>query len=172
MDGDYTVTRRLEEFFDLESTEEEQVEEESLEDIIEHAEEERTELMTAITNSEKINAALPIISDLDNHDDEMDDIAQKALDTFAELHDIGLNVSDPHIGKVFEVASQLLKTALDARDAKATRKLKQIELMIKKQKLDTDSGESSGSGGSGEEFDRNELLKMFLDNKNSQESDK
>ena len=162
------MTSSLEELFDLPSGDEP---EETPEEIIEHAKEESKELMTAITNSEKINAALPVISDLEEHDREMDEIATKALETFGELHDIGLNVSDPHMGKVFEVAATLLKTALDARDAKANRKLKQIELMIKKQKLDIDTGDVEVGEG-GQEFDRNELLKMFLDNKNSQESDK
>jgi hypothetical protein len=164
------MTKKLEEFFDLDSADEETVEEESLEDIIEHAKEERTELMTALTNSEKINQALPAIGSIDEHDTEMDDIAKMAIDTFHELHDIGMNVSDAHTGKVFEVAATLLKTALDARDAKVNRKLKQIELMIKKQKLDADTGEIDSPQG--EEFDRNELLKAFLDNKNNQESDK
>lgn len=164
------MNKKLEEFFDLDPADEVVEEPENVEEIMEQAQEERTELMTAISNSEKINAALPAVTNIDEHDEEMDEIAKKALDTFQELHDIGMNVSDAHTGKVFEVAATLLKTALDARDAKVNRKLKQVELMLKKQKLDVDTGEADTSQG--EEFDRNELLKMFLDNKNNQESDK
>lgn len=164
------MNKKLEEFFDLDPADEVVEEPENVEEIMEQAQEERTELMTAISNSEKINAALPAVTNIDKHDEEMDEIAKKALDTFQELHDIGMNVSDAHTGKVFEVAATLLKTALDARDAKVNRKLKQVELMLRKQKLDVDTGEADTSQG--EEFDRNELLKMFLDNKNNQESDK
>lgn len=164
------MNKKLEEFFDLDPADEVVEEPENVKEIMEQAQEERTELMTAISNSEKINAALPAVTNIDEHDEEMDEIAKKALDTFQELHDIGMNVSDAHTGKVFEVAATLLKTALDARDAKVNRKLKQVELMLKKQKLDVDTGEADTSQG--EEFDRNELLKMFLDNKNNQESDK
>jgi len=64
----------------------------------------------------------------------------------------------------------MLKTALEARDAKVNRKLKQIDLMIKKQKLDHDMGDVQT--GTGEDFDRNELIKMFMDTQKEQQSDK
>jgi len=139
-------------------------------DIIEHVEEDKTEMIAAISNSEKINAALPAILDIEVHDVEMDDIAAKALDMFDRLDALGMQVTDAHAGKVFEVASTMLKTALDARDAKVNRKLKQVELMIKKQKLDHDVGDVQT--GQGEDFDRNELIKMFMDTQKEQQSDK
>jgi len=166
------MTQKLNEVFNLPDADEATPSEawQDSKEIIEHAEEEQSVMLTAISNSEKINAALPAVINIDQHDEEMDDIAQKALDTFQELHDLGLQVSDAHTGKVFEVASTMLKTALEARDAKVNRKLKQVELMIKKQKLDFDMGDVQTTEG--ESFDRNDLIKMFLDTKNEQQSDK
>lgn len=129
--------------------------------VVAKAQETHKVLMGEITNSEKINKALTEVDGFKDHDDEMNDIAKKALDTFAQLQALGLQVTDAHAGKIFEVASTMLKTALEANDAKASRKLKQVELMIKKQKLDMDSGETTPGNSQGTEFDRNELLALF-----------
>jgi len=139
-------------------------------EIIEAVEEDKTVMLSAISNSEKINAALPAVLDIEIHDGEMNDIAAKALDMFDRLDALGMQVTDAHAGKIFEVASTMLKTALDARDAKVNRKLKQVELMIKKQKLDHDTGDVQSEAG--EDFDRNELIKMFMDVQKEQQSDK
>ena len=44
--------------------------------------------------------------------------------------DSGMNVESP--GRVFEVAEPMLKTSLDAKVAKMDKKLKMIELQLKK----------------------------------------
>ena len=163
------MTKRLEEVFNIAEATPDEAWEESKE-IIEHAEEDKAEMLTAISNSEKINAALPAILDIDLHDEEMDDIANRALKTFEDLDDLGKQIHDAHTGKVYEVAATMVKTALEARDAKVNRKLKQIDLMIKKQKLDHDMGDVQT--GTGEDFDRNELIKMFMDTQKEQQSDK
>lgn len=163
------MTKKLQETFDLPDIESymnddeispsEAFEESKL--IVANAQEEHKVLIGQLTNSEKINNALTEVDGFKDHDDEMNDIAKKALDTFTQLHALGLQVTDAHAGKIFEVASTMLKTALEANDAKASRKLKQVELMIKKQKLDMDSGETTPGNSSGTEFDRNELLALF-----------
>jgi len=158
------MTKKLEEVFDLppidETEEQEQEQKKPTNVVLSEAKETQKVLLKELTNSEKINKALKFVDDIDSHDNEMDEISELALKTFYELHDLGMQIESPYVGKVFEVASTMLKTALEARDAKASRKLKQIELLIKKQKIDIDNGEASSSSN-GAEFDRNELLDMF-----------
>jgi hypothetical protein len=58
----------------------------------------------------------------------------------------------------------LLKTSLDAKTAKLDKKLKMIELQLKKQKMDQDSGPSEDGMISGEGYvvtDRNSLLERL-----------
>jgi hypothetical protein len=79
-----------------------------------------------------------------------------------------------HAGKIYEVAGQMLKTALDAKNSKADKKLKMIELQLKKvrsEQIDIDQGNGVIHANGGE-FDRNELLKYIISDKNSQNSDK
>jgi len=104
----------------------------------------------------------------------MDDIARKAVDTFNDLIALGGNVPDMHAGKIYEVAGQMLKTALDAKNAKADKKLKMIELQLKKvraEQIDLEQGNGERKQAGGVEFDRNVLLKYIVSSK-SENSDK
>ncbi|HEY6436819.1 MAG TPA: hypothetical protein VIY47_09520, partial [Ignavibacteriaceae bacterium] len=92
----------------------------------------------------------------------------KAVKTFEDLIVLGGNVPDLHAGKIYEVAGQMLKTALEAKNAKADRKLKMIDLQLKKVKseqIDFQLGNSENKHKGGGEFDRNELLKYIVSNK-------
>jgi len=110
---------------------------------------EAKEIYSSLTTAEKIDIALPVIRDLSEHDYEMDEIAKKAIKSYEDLTQLGLNVPDLHAGKIFEVAGQMLKTAMEAKDAKIQRKLRMIELQIKKGRLEQldpepKNGESQG----------------------------
>lgn len=121
---------------------------------------EATEIMTALTTSEKVDAALSTVTGLQEHDANMDEISAKALKTYSDLCALGLNMPDPHTGKIYEVAATMLSIALTARDAKMKRKLEMIDLQIRKIRVDkvvTQEG-SEASAPRGVEFDRNELL--------------
>ena len=50
-----------------------------------------------------------------------------------------MNVEARYSGRVFEVAGSMLKNAIDAKAAKIDKKLKMVELQLKKQKLDQDT---------------------------------
>jgi hypothetical protein len=129
---------------------------------------EAKEIYSALTTAEKVDYALPTVDGLDLHDLEMDDIAAKAVKTFEDLIALGGNVPDMHAGKIFEVAGQMLKTALEAKNAKTERKLKMIELQLKKvraEQIDLDQGNAEKRSATGAEFDRNELLKYIVSNK-------
>jgi len=108
-------------------------------------------LLRDIGEFDKISAALPQVKGLgDMSDGEFDSLAQRATDAFDDLMDLGMNVEARYSGRVFEVASAMLKNAIDAKAAKIDKKLKMIELQIKKEKLDkettNDSIDVSGTG--------------------------
>jgi hypothetical protein len=82
--------------------------------------------------------------------------------------DLGMNVEARYSGRIFEVAGGMLKNAIDAKAAKIDKKLKMIELQLKKQKLDNDAngGEDGGINIPGDGFivaDRNSLLAKLKD---------
>ena len=137
--------------------------------------EDAKEIYSALTTAEKVDFALPTVQGLEIHDNEMDEISKKAMSTFEDLISLGNNVPDMHAGKIYEVANQMLTTALNARNSKADKKLKLIELQLKKirsEQIDREAGLGPKSTGSGAEFDRNDLLKHMVQAVKSQNSDK
>lgn len=152
------MTKKLEEEFNLppiEEVNEVVPSKEETQEIIE-------ETQNALSVSEKINLAFKEIKGLEDHEVEMNDIAKEALNSYKQLMDLGMNVSDMAAGKVFAEASNMLKIALDASDAKTKAKLQQIDLMLKKARIDKFSDK-----GTSEEtvqatvFDRNDLLRII-----------
>lgn len=94
---------------------------------------------------DKIGAALPQVKGLGEvSDGELDALAQRATDAFDDLMDLGMNVEARFSSRVFEVASSMLKNAIDAKSAKIDKKLKMIELQLKKQALDQKAGSADG----------------------------
>jgi hypothetical protein len=115
---------------------------------------------------DKIAASLPQVKGLgDASDAEFDALAQRATDAYDDLMDLGMNVEARYSGRIFEVAGSMLKNAIDAKAAKIDKKLKMIELQIKKAKLDQDAQtDDKGINISGEGFivtDRNSLLEKL-----------
>ena len=173
------MTRRLEEILKLPPIEQDEDElatkqpEKTKETLIAEA----AEVMNALTTSEKIEVALTTVTGLHQHDDEMDEIADRALKSYQELVDMALNMPDMYTGKVYEVACQMLKTAMEAKDAKVQKKLKMLDLQMKKYRIDKveakfKSKNSDDDGEQGADFDRNELLQHIIDNQKSVETDK
>jgi hypothetical protein len=161
------MTKKLEELLNLPDSK----------DIVNNAKEEdkKTKKETAISEAhdavrdiqelDKITAALPKVKGLgDKGDDELEDIAQRALNSYEELMDLGMNVESRYSGRVFEVAGSMLKTGLDAKVAKLDKKLKMVELQLKKEKLDRDSSPGDGDIVNGDGYvvtDRNSLLEKL-----------
>lgn len=112
---------------------------------------------------DKIDAALPGVRGLDASDKEMDDLATKATESFDNLMDLGMQVDSRYASEIFSVAGQMLGHAITAKNAKLTKKLKMIELQLRKAKLDQDSGnaDSSMPTAQGTILDRNELLRRL-----------
>jgi hypothetical protein len=115
---------------------------------------------------DKIAASLPAVKGLgDAADAEFDALAQRATDAYDDLMDLGMNVEARYSGRIFEVAGGMLKNAIDAKAAKIDKKLKMIELQLKKQKLDQDAGqEDNGIDVTGTGVivsDRNSLIEKL-----------
>lgn len=119
-----------------------------------------------ISELDKISASLPAVKGLgDASDEEFDALAQRATDAYDDLMDLGMNVEARYSGRVFEVAGTMLKNAIDAKAAKIDKKLKMIELQLKKAKLDQDTSDSDGGiniqGNGVIVTDRNSLLEKL-----------
>ncbi|MDA8883068.1 hypothetical protein N9I00_01565 [bacterium] len=174
------MTKKLEETFNLApKVEEEHVDVKESEIKIEQSNELTAMLNSAIDTTDKIDAALPMVQDLNQHDREMDEIHTKALSAFEELFQLGMNV-EVHAGaKLMETANSMLKTAMEAKDSKVDRKLKMINLQMQKAKLEhqiekqeqkSDKNEIDGSGSV--VIDRNELLRRISNVNDSSNGDK
>ena len=120
------------------------------------------DLETINRKLDKIEEALPQVKGLDTVGEEMDDSANKAMDTYKDLMDLGMNVESRYSGRIFEVAASMMRNAVDAKAAKMEKKLKMVELQLKKRKLDQESGGEEPIEAEGSIiFDRNELLKRI-----------
>lgn len=159
------MTKKLEEEFNLPPLEQALSDDKQLNDVVPDTEN-NTDITTieeALSISEKINGALAEVRGMESHDSEMDDIAQQAVDSYEQLMSLGMNMTDMAAGQVFNNAANMLKIALEAKDSKVNRKLKQIDLMLKKARLDQQEkkNEPDVQEVQATMFDRNELLKMI-----------
>lgn len=89
---------------------------------------------------DKISSALPAVEGLGTQSDrEFDELADKATKAYEDLMDLGNNVEVRYSSKIFETAAAMLKNAIDAKAAKIDKKLRIVELQLKKQKMDQDA---------------------------------
>ena len=127
---------------------------------------EQAETLRDMAEFDKITSALPQVKGLgDMADKELNEVADKAMQAYDDLMDLGMNVESRYSGRVFETAGGMLKTSLDAKVAKLDKKLKMIELQLKKEKMDKDStGTGDGDMVNGAGYvvtDRNSLLEKL-----------
>jgi hypothetical protein len=118
-----------------------------------------------IEEFDKIASALPAVKGLGQMaDNELNEVADKAMQAYDDLMDLGMNVESRYSGRVFEVAGTMLKTNLDAKVAKLDKKLKMVELQLKKEKMDRDGSNTPGDVVNGDGYvvtDRNSLLQKL-----------
>jgi len=125
---------------------------------------------------DKIDAALPLVHDLDTSDTEMDELATLATDTFKNLIDLSMNVEARFSGPILQSASAMLGHAVTVKIAKMDKKLKMIDLQLKKARLDQNVTKKPAVGedaidGEGVVMTRNDLLKSILGNSSADDSD-
>jgi hypothetical protein len=122
-------------------------------------------LLRDISEFDKISAALPLVKGLgDAGDAELDELAKKATEAYDDIMDLGMNVEARYSARMFEVAASMLKNAIDAKSAKLDKKLKMIDLQLKKQKIDQDNNQDDSVTLQGDGViitDRNSLLEKL-----------
>jgi hypothetical protein len=151
------MTRKLEELFDLPPS---QADTNTAAPILPASRETIQALDAAI---DKIDDALPAVKGLESTDTEMDDLANLATDSYKDLMDLGMQVDSRFASEIFSVASNMLGHAITAKTAKLDKKLKMIDLQLKKMRLDqSQPEESKPQQGTGHVLSRNELLEKIL----------
>lgn len=160
------MTKKLEDFFNVESTDSE--------DQLPLVNEPQQPIETTIalvheqlTIADRIDKALPTVRGLDVEDRELDDYANRAIDSFERLMDLGYNMDDRNAGKIFEVASTMMNNAITAKTAKLDKKLKMVDLQLKAAKLaqTAKTEDDIGPQGLGDlTTDRNAILNLISQN--------
>jgi hypothetical protein len=157
------MTQKLEELFNLPPAEETTPEEAKS-----SIEENRAIIQEVDQAIDKIDAALPFVNDLDISDKELDDLSDLAKEKFQDLIDLGMNVEARFSGHILATAGTLLGHAITAKQAKLDKKLRMVDLQLKKMRLDAQIAKNDGDkiveaeDGRAVILDRNELLKQIL----------
>ena len=157
------MTQKLEELFNLPPAEETSAEESKS-----TIEENRAIIKSVDEAIDKIDAALPFVADLDTSDKELDELSDLAKEKFQDLIDLGMNVEARFSGHILATAGTLLGHAITAKQAKLDKKLRMVDLQLKKARLDQANAKNDGEklitaeDGKGVILDRNELLKQIL----------
>ena len=158
------MTKKLEEIFGFDQLEQAEliVQPEKL-----TSEETRTAIIEIDVTLDKIDAALPAIRNLDSSDTELDEIEELAKESFENLSDLGMNVDSRYSAELFAVASTMLGHALTAKTTKLNKKLKMIDLQLKKLKLDQDAAKNGNDldtipTAEGQLLTRNDLLERLI----------
>ena len=153
------MTRKLEELFELEGTEQPTQE----------------EYIKGVKALDEIESQLPdnpnSITDLSTSDEEMDTLASKALVHYDDLMDLGMNVEPRFSAPIFDAASKLLGHAITAKTSKIDKKLKALDLDIKRRRLEMQEKQANltddDEPGSARELDRNALLEILRNKDNN-----
>lgn len=126
----------------------------------------------AYNNLEKIENALPQVRGLEASDTEIDELAELAKNSYSDLMELGMQVDSRFAAEIFGTAGTMLGHAITAKTAKVNKKIKMIELQLKKAALDaklnekTKEIENIPQGNGSTLIDRNELLKSLIASKN------
>lgn len=148
------MTKNLENFFNLPPADLEELSQD--------------ELRENLKDLEEIDDKMKNVVDLSSSDQEMDDIAAKAMDTFRDLMDLGMNVDARAAAPIFEAATKLMGHAVTAKSSKIDKKLRLMDLELKRRRLEHQIAQDTGNNeneneieGTGRILDRNELLKII-----------
>lgn len=153
------MTRKLEELFDLPPSQTE------IDSAVPELPANRETIQALDEAIDKIDAALPGVKGLETTDTEMDNLADLATSSYKDLMDLGMQVDSRFAAEIFGVAGTMLGHAITAKTAKLDKKLKMVDLQLKKMRLDqTKTDEDSGptQTGTGVVLSRNDLLERII----------
>ena len=160
------MTKKLEELFGFDQLDENTPVEPVSETLTQ--EETRTAIIEIDSTIDKIDEALPAIRDLEASDKDLDELANLAKQSYEDLSNLGMNVDSRFSAELFAVAGTMLGHALTAKTTKLNKKLKMIDLQLKKLKLDQDAAKQKGGEidnlptAKGQVLSRNDLLERIL----------
>ena len=153
------MTKRLEELFEFDKLESAQEPEAPALTV----EQTRAAIVAIDTNIDKIDLALPAVRDLDASDCELDELADLAKQSYQDLSDLGMNVDSRFAAELFAVAGTMLGHALTAKTTKLNKKLKMIDLQLKKARLDQQAPDTELlPTAEGQILSRNDLLERLI----------
>jgi len=164
------MTKKLSELFNLPDSDTADAPEISADAALAQINEEQTAIAEIDDAIDKIDAALPTVRDLEASDMEMDELAKIATEKFQDLMDLGMNVDSRFSGTIFQTAGTLLGHAITAKQAKMDKKLRMVDLQLKKMRLDQQQRQANKDAGlptnavegEGIPLDRNALLAEIL----------
>jgi hypothetical protein len=165
------MNKKLEQLFDL--PESNNNDHESAEDHSETLPITRDTLQALDDAIDKVDSALPAVRGLDASDAEMDELAKLAVDSYRDLSELGMQVDSRFASEIFSVASNMLGHAITAKNSKLDKKLKMIDLQLKKMRLDQqqqmidqkkppDEDDAGVTTAEGHVLSRNDLLDRLL----------
>jgi hypothetical protein len=153
------MTKKLEELFNLPQEQE---------PVVTAAEVESPPIISLeekLEQFDKISAALPRVKGLgDISDAELDALANKAEQAYDDILNLGMNVEARYSARMFEVAGNMLNAAITAKSAKIDKKLKMVELQLKKYAVDKKNGDQEQPAIQAEGYivaDRNSILEKL-----------
>jgi hypothetical protein len=153
------MTKKLEELFEFDRLE---TAEESDAPVL-TVEQTRAAIVAIDTNIDKIDLAVPAVRDLDASDRELDELADLAKQSYQDLSDLGMNVDSRFAAELFAVAGTMLGHALVAKTTKLNKKLKMIDLQLKKARLDQQAPDTELlPTAEGQILSRNDLLERLI----------
>jgi len=107
-----------------------------------------------------------MVRELETGDRELDELANLAKESYDNLMDLGMQVDSRYASEIFAVAGTMLGHALTAKTAKLNKKLKMVDLQMKKLKLDQDQAgkatDDTVETAHGQVLSRNDLLERLI----------
>lgn len=112
---------------------------------------------------------MPQVHDLNIVEQELDALSDLAKEKFQDLMNLGMNVEARYSGPILQTASVLLGHAITAKQVKIDKKLRMVDLQLKKLRLDQNlkskSEHNTVIDGQATVIDRNSLLRELLNKK-------
>ena len=140
------MNKKLEELFDLP-------------EVSDESEYSKEDIKQALTTANNIELTLP--TEPENKTDiELDDLTNRAMESFDNLMSLGMNVEARFSAPIFDSASKMLGHAVTAKLGKAQKKLKETELKMRLMKMQADKKpEDETVSVEARVWDRNELIR-------------
>jgi hypothetical protein len=123
----------------------------------------KEEMEQALEVADDISREMRAVTMDDGLDKEIDDIAAKAMNSYEDLMNLGMNVEARFAAPIFDSASKMIGHAVTAKLGKAQKKLKEAELKLKAIKM----GEADRNSDAAPHeitatvWDRNQLIKSM-----------